>query len=465
MGETGLDTSRELNLAVKKHTEGKLHEAELIYRKILAVYPNNPDALHLLGVIAHQVGRHEDAVKCISQAIKINPNDAVYHHNLGMAYDSLGEEEKSAKNFEKALNLNPNFENAHLACYNLGIFFKDKGEIEKSLEYFTKAIKLKKDFFEARWNRSLILLLLGKFKEGWEEYEYRFKKENPADSRIFNKPQWDGSFLNNKKILVVSEQGFGDNIQFVRYLPLVKEKGGYVILEYRKELKRLFNNLQGVDEFAEKESNPSSKIDFDFYIHLASLPKVFNTAFNTIPDKTPYFKANTPLQSNLKNMIHADKFKIGIAWAGNPNQENDKNRSTTFENFKFLKEIPDLQVFSLQKGEASKELNNDFVVNLEDEIRDFADTASVIENLDLVISVDTSVAHLAGAMGKPVWTLLTFIPDWRWMLKGNKNPWYPTMRLFRQQKQGDWDYVFKEVNRELRNYLRNLKYTAENSSS
>lgn len=450
MEEKKLSIDKALSLAVKNHKEGRLHEAEVIYRKILEK-EDNPDALHLLGVIAHQIGKHEDSVNYISKAIQLKSDCAIYYSNLGMAYEALGKEEESAKNFAMALKINSEHENAHLACYNLGIFFKDKGKIMESLEYFNKAVELDKNFFEARWNRSLILLLLGRFKEGWEEFEYRFKKEKPGDSRVFHKPKWDGSSLQGKRILIISEQGFGDNIQFIRYVPLVKERGGYVILECRKELKRLFENFLGVDEFVEKGSDIEN-IKFDFYIHLMSLPQVFNTNLDSIPNKTPYLKADAELVKKFKAKINTDNFKIGIAWAGNPHQENDKNRSTRFEKFKILKEIHGVDLFSLQKGEASKQLTGE-IVSFADDITDFADTASVIESLDLIISVDTSVAHLAGAMAKPIWTLLTFTPDWRWLLDRNDSPWYPGMRLFRQTKSGDWDSVFEEVGKELKNML------------
>jgi len=441
--------SQALNLAVKNHTEGKLNKAEYIYRKIVEKDPYNPDALHLLGLISYQVGNYEDAVNYISKAIQLKSNIAIFYGNLGMTYDALGKEEESAINFKKALEINPQYDKAHLAHYNLGVFFKDKGKIIEALEHYDKAIELDENFFEAHWNRSLILLLLGRFNEGWEEFEYRFKKEKPTDSRVFNKPKWNGSSLEGKKILIVSEQGFGDDIQFIRYVPLVKEKGGYVILECKKEFRKLFENFPGVDKLVEKEDKIPN-VEFDFYIHLMSLPRVFNTNLNIIPNKTPYLKANPRLVKEFQAKFNTNNFKIGIVWSGNPNQDNDMNRSITFDKFKLLKEIPGVDLFSLQKEEVSQQLNDHKIINIADDIEDFMDTASVIENLDLIISVDTSVAHLAGAMGKPVWTLLSFTSDWRWLLDRDDSPWYPSMKLFRQQKLGDWDSLLNEVSKELR---------------
>lgn len=220
-------------------------------------------------------------------------------------------------------------------------------------------------------------------------------------------------------------------------------------MECKKELRKLFETLPEIDEFVEKK-NSVPEVDFDFYVHLMSLPSVFNTTLDTISQNIPYLKADDGLVKKFKHLFMTNNFKVGIVWAGNPFQENDKNRSTTFENFKKLKNIPGVMFFSLQKGEASWQLNDRDIINLEDKINDFADTAAIIENLDLIISVDTAVAHLAGAMGKPAWTLLSFVPDWRWMLSGDKCPWYPTMRLFRQKRKGDWNSVFSEVEKELR---------------
>lgn len=452
--EEELTISQALNIAVKYHNKGELNEAEFIYRKVIEKNPNNSDAWHLLGLVEYQRGKYKNAIKKIGKAIQLNPAPAIYYGNLGMVYDASGNEEESIKNFEKALEINPAYDNAYLAYYNLGISLKDKGKITEALEHFNKSIKLNQEFPDAHWNRSLILLLLGRFEEGWKEYEYRFKKKSPTDPRIFNKPQWTGSSLQGKKILVVSEQGAGDNIQFIRYLPFVKEKGGHIILECPKDLKRLFESIPYIDEFIEKKQNIVPNIEFDCYIHLMSLPRIFSTDISTIPNKIPYLKANCELNKDIKEKINTPKFKIGINWAGNPNQDNDKNRSTTLEKFMCLKQVPGITLFSLQKGIASKQLSDPSIINLEGSIKDFADLAFMIGNLDLVISVDTSVAHLAGAVGKPIWTLLSFNSDWRWLTDRNDTPWYPNMKLFRQKKPGDWDFLFNDVVKELGNVVK-----------
>jgi len=537
-----------MQMALEKHKQGDFNGAEAIYSAILEKNPNNPDTLHLLGLIMHQTKKPKEAIKLIKKAIEIKNDIAIYHHNLGMVYDSLNDEKSSAESYEKALQLNQNYENSHLAHYNLGIYYRDNGELDKAINHYEKAIEIKNDFSDAYFNRGLIYLLKGNFQEGWKDYEHRFKKRNPTDKRDFGKPKWDGSDLSNKKILVICEQGFGDSIQFIRYIPLIKQLGGYVILECRKKLVNLFKNINEIDEIIEKNIKVIPKADFDCYIHLLSLPGIFKTNLDNIPFKQRYLDANSVLAEkfgekikeielrksnepemekkssnsiidlnkcgdkpdvysgmdiavdmgkqdninnintnytnnnrtnntnyinnnnldNINNNLHnlsdfkkdkenswqkaseKDKLKVGIAWAGNPKQENDKNRSTAFEKFKPLTEIEGIQLYSLQKGDASFQLENKNVIDLSKDIFDFADTAAAISNLDLIISVDTSVSHLAAAMGKPTWTLLTFVPDWRYLLENREMPWYSSMKLFRQKKQGDWDSVFSDVKDELK---------------
>src|SRR3989344_1478676 len=443
------NVSRALNLAVKKHNDGDLNGAEFLYRRILEEYPNNADSWHLLGLVAYQTGRYEEAIKNIKKAISVNTNQALFYSNLGMAYDAVGREDDAAENFHKALNIDPNFIKAHVMHYNLGVFYSDMGKISDALEHYNKAIELDNSFCEARWNRSLVLLLLERFEEGWKEYEYRFMKEKSADKRNFGKPKWEGASLEGKKILILSEQGFGDTINFIRYFSLIKERKGYIILECKKGLRKLFEDSFEIDEIIEKNGDSVPNVDFDFFIHLMSLPRIFGTNLSNIPSKSPYLFADVKLVEKFKSLFNKDCFNIGIVWAGNPDQANDKNRSIRFEKFKGLKEISGIKLYSLQKGEAVQELNDSEIVNLADEINDFADTAAIIENLDLVISVDTSAAHLAGAMGKSVWTLLSTVSDWRWLLDRRDSPWYSSMRLFRQKRLGEWDFVFDEVRREL----------------
>jgi len=441
-----------LNIAVGKQNAGDLVGAEGIYRGILAKYPDNADALHLIGLLAYQVGRYSEAIENIEKAIAVRPGVAVYLGNLGMAYDKLGKEEESVKCFMKAVEIDSRYNGAHWAYYNLGVYFKDRGEMGKALENYDKAIEIKRDFYDARWNRSFILLLLGRYKEGWEDYESRFLKESSVDSRRFRGDKWKGEPLEGKRILIIAEQGFGDAIQFVRYLSLVKEKGGYVILECKKELRRLFENGSLADEVIEKEKGIVD-LEYDFYIHLMSLPRIFGT--EVVFGRERYLKVDRRDVEKFMEKFKGDRFRVGICWAGNPEQENDKNRSMSFEKFEILKDISGVELYSLQKGAGHSQFDDCCgIIDMGKNAEDFADTAAIIENLDLVISVDSSVAHLAGAMGKKVWTLLTFNPDWRWGVEGEDCLWYPTMRLFRQKRAGDWDTLMGEVREKLEKVLK-----------
>lgn len=444
--------SDELRKGMKLHKEGNLEEAQKIYEGILEMDCGNANALHLLGLIFYSRKNYAEAVKKIEKAISLKADCALFYGNLGMVYDAFGKEERAAQNFLRALEIDANYNKASLAHYNLGIYFKECGDFEKAIDHYTKAIEIDPGFYDARWNRTLMLLLLGNFNDGWKDYDSRFRKKDPVDSRVFSKPRWDGSDLGGKRILVLSEQGLGDNIQFVRYLSLVEKKGGKIILECRDELRKLFEQFSCVEKFV-RFGDDFSKEDFDYYCYLLDLPEIFETDLNTIPLDVPYIRADKKLVENFKIKFDKDKFKIGIVWAGNPEHSNDKNRSITFEDFKFLEGVFGVKVYSLQKGKAASQFSSDKFVDLNNFILDFSDTAGVLDNLDLIISVDTAVVHLAGAMGKPVWVLLPFVPDWRWLINRRDSLWYPSTRLFRQKSKGIWKDVFEEVKRELGDLL------------
>ena len=382
----------------------------MLYRAILKIQ-ENADAYHLLGLIASATSHHQEAINLIAKAISIK-EDALFYHNLGMVYHQLGNDKESTSNFEKAISFNKSYPNIHLAYFNLGVNAKDEGELQKAIELYNKAIEIKSDFKEAHLNKGLILLLLGNFEEGWKEYEYRLNQE-------INIPEWQGE--KNKKVLVVSEQGFGDDIQFIRYLPLIQ--GCEIIFKCKPELKELFKNL-GYEYYNNQKC--------DCYINLMSLPRIFKTDISNIPPILDFKINSIPFNSK--------RLKVGLCWHGNKNQENDKNRSMKFDDLKPLLNLP-IDFYCLQKGEPQ-----DGLINL-DEINSFEGTASIIKGLDLVISVDTAIAHLAGSLNIPCWTLLCKIPDWRYLLDRTDCLWYPKMKLFRQEK--SWKDVVEKVKKEL----------------
>jgi len=307
---------------------------------------------------------------------------------------------------------------------------------------------------------SLALLLTGNFREGWREYEWRWETKYLISSRrTFPQRLWDGSDIKGLTILLHAEQGFGDTIQFIRYAPLVARRGAKIIFECPKELISLLRSVEGIEEVIVRgETLP----EFNLHCPLLSLPLAFDTTLETIPAMIPYITNDPTYTEKWKNKIDwADsRFRIGLAWAGNPGFKQNRYRNCELENFLPLTQLPRVIFYSLQKGEEAKEAKHPpggmKIIDLTEDIHDFSDTAAFIENIDLVISIDTAVTHLAGAMGRPVWTLLPFSPEWRWMLNREDSPWYPTMRLFRQSSHGDWESVISLVEKNLSELLENM---------
>ncbi len=443
-------------LGVFLQEKGFFDEAVLHYQKAISVNPNFIEAHFNMGVAYQQLGEHEKAILAYQQVIALNSENPKAHLNLGIAFKELGLYEEALKSLKTALKIKPDYA---MALYNLGNVYLAKGQYNEAMDYYKKTISIDQEYAEAHWNIALLNLLSGNFKEGWQGYEWRWKLGNLAVKKNFNKPEWDGSDINGKTILIYTEQGFGDTIQFIRYVPLIAKQNAKVIIECEKELIALLRNVEGVYDIFPKESKLP---DFDFHCPLLSLPLKFNTTIDTIPSQIPYINVDAELMKKWRAKIPANsKLNVGLTWAGNPELRRDYNRSCSFDDLSPLLNIPDINFYSLQKGEAFYQILNNpegiKVLNYTDELNDFADTAALIQNLDLVISVDTAVAHLAGALGRPVWTLLPFVPDWRWMLDREDSPWYPTMRLFRQPSIGDWKSVIERVKDELKKLIGNCE--------
>jgi hypothetical protein len=274
------------------------------------------------------------------------------------------------------------------------------------------------------------------------------------DSQRRDPGSWDGSGFSGKRLLIRYEQGLGDNLQFVRYVPMVKALGGTVTLETARPLLGLLEGFEGIDRLVEAAPDGQATAEFDLDVFLLDLPRIFGTTAETIPAEVPYLYADRSKTEYWRDRLDGDDFKVGVVWAGSPKHTNDSNRSCSIQHFRPLTEIESVRLIGLQKHESAVgagQLSDEMpFMNLGEKLADFTDTAAVIENLDMVISVDTAVLHLAGAMGKRVWGLLPFEADWRWMLESSDSPWYPTMRLFRQTAAGDWGGVFGNVADELR---------------
>jgi tetratricopeptide (TPR) repeat protein len=430
---------------------GQLDQAIDCYRKVLSMNHDHAETHNILGSAYQQKGELDKASACYRDAIRCDGHSFMAYNNLGSALRLQGNLDEAAASYREALRIKPDF---IAAMNNLGTALRDKGNLEEAISWYRKAIQLNPDFADAHWNLSFALLLAGHYEEGWQEYEWLWKLKKPK----YRLPQslWDGADIRGKRILLYAEQGFGDVIQFIRYAPMVKGKGAEVILGCQKELKVLLKSVVGVSSVV-AFGEPIPQLDLQ--CPLPSLPRLFSTTVDGIPSQVPYMHADIQSVSDWRHRlgINTSSLNIGLVWAGSPGHLNDRNRSCPIDLFLPITRMDGLRFFSLQKeiperwaGSSVTEMN---LMDYTGDIEDFSDTAGIIMNLDLVITVDTAVAHLTGALGKPVWILLPFAPDWRWMLSREDSPWYPTMRLFRQPSPGDWISVISKVHDELKRII------------
>jgi tetratricopeptide (TPR) repeat protein len=443
-----------INLGNALQKKGRYDEAIIIYRKALQLSPNHADLYYNLGIALQKITRYDEAVNCYRKSLDLNPDYADVYNNLAFAFQEKSELDEAIRYYRKALDLNPDY--ADVYC-NLASAFQEKGELDEAIRYYRKAIRLDANHVTAHWNLSLALLASGNYKDGWKEYKWRWKTDFIITSRrAYNQPLWQGENISGRTILLFAEQGFGDTIQFIRYAPLVARLGANVIVDSPKELRSIIKSIEGVKQVIWREEWDESDMDIDVRCPLLDLPLIFNTTLENIPSQVPYLTVDYNLVQKWGDRIkdHENlKLKIGLVYAGSFSKDKPLDRSDSLEIFSPLGKLNNVVFYSLQIGNASIQAKNPpdtlKIMDFTDDIYDFSDTAAIIENLDLVISVDTAVAHLAGALGKPVWTLIPFTPDWRWLLNRNDSPWYPTMRLFRQPAPGDWGSVISKIKDEL----------------
>jgi len=436
------------SLGIVCKDQGQLAEAAECFRQVLPRNPDDAGAHNNLGNVLKNQGQLLEAVQCFRQALSINPHYAKAHNNLGIVLSSQGQLTEAVACFQRALQIDPGDVNAR---YNLGIAYKDLGQLDEAADYYEQTLRLVPQHANARWNRSHLLLLRGDYQRGWPEYESRWTQPDHVQ-RHLDRPRWDGSPLQGKTILLYYEQGFGDTLQFIRYAPLVKRLGGRVLFECQPALLGLLERMVGIDQLV---AVGSSLPPFDYQVPLLSLPGLFQTTLATIPADIPYLQISPELvRSWGKKLQRLDGFKVGIVWQGNPKFASDRKRSFPLAHFEPLSRVKGVVLVSLQKGPGTAQLRASAgraaILDLGEQLEDFTDTAAVMKNLDLIVSSDTSVPHLAGALGVHVWTVLQLMPDWRWLLGREDSPWYPTMRLFRQNRRGDWAEVMDHVAAALR---------------
>ena len=435
------------NLGTALSAQNKLNEAVACYHQALALSPDDAAAHNNLANALKGLEKPGAALDHYRRALEINPALAEAHNNLGNILREQGEIDEAVTHCRRAVELRPDYAEAHR---NLGTACNDRGELDQAAKCFRRALELKPDDAETHRNLSFLLLRQGNFDSGWREYEWRWKT-GQLPRRDFVQPRWDGTPLQERSILLHAEQGLGDTIQFIRYAPLVKALGATVFVECPKGLTTLIASCPGVDRlFAGGDELPP----FDVHAPLVSLPGILKTSLDTIPGSVPYLFADAALAAHWRERLAGGPaFQIGIHWRGRGGQGSFRRRDIPLKLFSTLAQLPGVRLVNLQKGVKQQELSVvqspvpmfDPGQDLDTSSGAFMDTAAIMVNLDLIITSDTSIPHLAGALGVPVWLALPFASDWRWLLGRSDSPWYPTMRLFRQKSPGDWKGVFEEI--------------------
>jgi tetratricopeptide (TPR) repeat protein len=429
----------------------KLEEAISHFRQALRCKPNFAKACNNLGSALTQQDKLEEGIGWYREALRLRPDYAAAHYNLANALADQDKLDEAVHSYRQSLQLQPNYAKAYT---NLGNLYQQRGQLEEALTCYDQALRQDPDHAETHFNRALLWLLMGDWTKGWSEYDWRFRiKDFPPHS--FTQPRWDGGPLAGRTLLVLAEQGLGDTIHFLRFVLLARQCGGRVILQCQPQLLPLLAECLGEQELI-VQGKPLPA--FDVYAPLVSMPGILGHLPTTIPAAVPYLHASPERVEHWKKELEPIQgFRIGIAWQGTPKFRGDRLRSIPLPQFAGLAKVPGIQLISLQKGPGTDQLQAlagkipviDLGSGLDEASGAFVDTAAVMMNLDLVVSSDTAVPHLAGALGVPVWLALALVPDWRWLLEREDTPWYPTMRLFRQTRYGRWDDVFARIADEL----------------
>jgi len=438
------------NRALTLAALGRSAEALASWGAALAVDPDYVEALHGRGNALYRLKRLEAALADYERVLALRPNNLDVLNNRGAALEELGRLDAAFESYDRAIAIDPGVPEILI---NKGHVCADRYQFDAALSCYAAAAGLPTLRPEAEFCASLVRLRLGQFAQGWRDYEWRWQQAHWAPQRRdFGAPLWLGKEpLAGRTILLHAEQGFGDTLQFVRYAGLVAARGATVLLEVQASLKPLLSGIAGIAQiFARGEPLPR----FDLHCPLMSLPLALGTALDTIPAEVPYIRAPADRAAQWHARLGAPRsLRVGIVWAGSAVHKNNHNRSIALERFRSLLSASSIEFVSLQSepgaAEAATLRRHANVIPLGGELRDFADTAAVVSLLDLVVSADTAIVHLAGALGRPVWVLLPYLPDFRWLLGREDSPWYPTARLFRQPRFGDWESVLARVKDEL----------------
>lgn len=445
------------NLGDVLHLTGRNEEAIASYQAAIALAPTEAGSHNNLGNVHLSLGRLEEAAACYERAVQYDPRLLQAQSNLGDVLTKLDQPERGLACAQRVLELDPRFPDGHL---NMGVSYWRMGKFAEAEACYRRAIACRPDFADAHLNLGLLLLLHRRYEEGWREYDwYRRSTAYTTRQREFATPAYDGSPLAGKTIFAYADQGFGDTLQFIRFLPrlLAHSRAGRVLVEVQRRLIPLLQQLGNEQiEFVPQDGSLPVPAH-DFHIPLFNLPLALH-CYEPEASAIPHLKVDAQKRAEWRaRLASTDTPRIGIAWAGNPIQADDRRRSMTPENFRPILQVPGITFVSLQiepPGPLPPVIREAGVLDLREHIVDFADSAALLAELDLIITVDTSIAHLAGTLGRSVWTLVSFVPDWRWGLGPSDTAWYPSMRLFRQPQAGDWASVVEEVSAALQKLQR-----------
>ncbi len=436
---------------------GQRAEAEQCYRRALQSNPNLTEAHCHFGSLLQKEGNAQAAIECYQNALRCQPDYAVAHHNLGVIYEQQYDLSRAAECYTKAIQFDPRLPAAR---NNLGNVLKAQGRIAEADACYEQAVKIDPNYAQARFNQAMSLMAAGNYAAGWPLFEWRW--ECPEFSRrSFDRPCWRGESLDGRTLLVYAEQGLGDTLQFVRFVPQVAKRAGRVILEVQRPLVRLLAQ-SGLADVAQLVAKDDSLPSFDATVSLVSLPGILGVTLDNIPAAGGYFSADSQLVAHWRRVLgDAKACQVGIAWQGNPAYLGDRFRSIRLAQFAPLA-LDGVELVSLQKGFGAEQLADvggqfrvrDLAGDLDEAHGPFIDTAAVMKNLDLVVTSDTVTAHLAGALGVRVWVALPLTADWRWMYNRSDSPWYASMKLFRQTRFDDWTGVLERLTEALGRFVR-----------
>jgi Flp pilus assembly protein TadD len=434
------------DIAFALHKQDKEAEAAEAYKAMLLTDPGHVASWRNLGAILRKQDHFEASVGCLKRALELQPGSPETLTNLGNTLTDMDMMEPALDAHAKAVAAMPNH---FVMRKNYAVALRKFGRLKEALVHLEKAFMLQPDDEKTRWEYAVICLHLGLFKQGWEALEVRWKLG--LKDRDYPVPRWRGEDLNGKTILIYKEQGFGDTILCSRYIPMVKARGARILFECQPQLHRLFQGIPGIDKMTDIGG---IKEPFDYHVPMLSLPWIFGTDQNSIPPPPPLLVPDAPPPEAKRLLdLHKGRLRVGIIWSGSVTFLDNRKRSVTAASFLPLTEIPNVQLYSLQKGPREQDLadcgGQSLIIPLGPHLQDFADTAAVIKELDLVIMTDSATAHLTASIGRPVWNLLNYAPYWLYRMQGDGCAWYPSMRLFRQPVPGDWDTVFKNVAQEL----------------